>query len=327
MMDESMKRRLAAWTREAEAGDVGAMEALAFHYDAVRPETLASRERMGRWLGAAAKAGSAQAAFRLAEALLCGRSTPGLAGLEGSPREAHLALMRQAAAGGVPMAMYILSQSAPFPEWLELLARAACRGVPEALRDLSLLLFDAGRADLAEPWLRRLTALEAAAARTGRSPYTWHPADLTRMWGPRKEPPFLPDPGALWRLGVCRERAGDVDGAMRLFWRVASRKGLSGDAYTLRVRLPGGKGCVKLTRRVDGRAFFSCLNNFKGEARAHLLWMAGQGLVAPPSFTEANLGRQGRLEMGLLRHPGHEKERLGALLVDALDRLPKCPEA
>ena len=69
MMDESMKRRLAAWTREAEAGDVGAMEALAFHYDAVRPETLASRERMGRWLGAAAKAGSAQAAFRLAEAL------------------------------------------------------------------------------------------------------------------------------------------------------------------------------------------------------------------------------------------------------------------
>ena len=53
MKDKEVMQRLRAWTASAEAGDVGAMEALGAYYDAVRPETMMSRERLGRWLGAA----------------------------------------------------------------------------------------------------------------------------------------------------------------------------------------------------------------------------------------------------------------------------------
>lgn len=322
--DKELEQRLRAWTEAAEAGDVSAMEALGAYYDELRPESMSSRERLGRWLGAAAKAGSVQAAFRLANAMAWGRSTPWLAGIDGTHEEVYLGLLRQAMEGGVPMATYTLARKAAFPACFELMGRAACQGVPDAVREVAMTLFDLGLVERSEPWLRRFIAMEEAAAQAGKSPYTQLVNRFVRLYGPDEDPgPFLPDPGALWRLGVCRERAGDIAEAVRLFRRVAAGEGLANDGYVPLVPMPGNTGWEKPARRMDAESFFGGAYDFKGEAQAHLLWLAEQGLIESPDFSEDVLGRQGRWELELLRHPERAKERFPASVLACLERLPE----
>ena len=94
--------------------------------------------------------------------------------------------------------------------------------------------------------------MEEAAAQAGKSPYTQLVNRFVRMYGPDEDPgPFLPDPGAVWRLGVCRERAGDLAEAVRFFRRVAAGEGLAGDGYVPLVPMPGNTGWEKPARRMD----------------------------------------------------------------------------
>lgn len=303
MKDKEVMQRLRAWTASAEAGDVGAMEALGAYYDAVRPETMMSRERLGRWLGAAAQAGSAQAAMRLAQAIADGRSTPGMAGMAGSPMAVYEALVDQAMRGGVPMAAYLVARKATtFEARMALMEEPARQGCPEALRYFALALFDSGEVERAEPWLRRFLAMEEAAAQTGKSPYTPLGKRFWRMTRDESEMEFLPDAGTVWRLGVCRERAGDVEEAVRLFRRVIAGEGLYGDGYVPTRPVKGMSGWERPLRSIHASTYFNG-NDFKSESKAHLVWMAEQGLIEPPDFTEEQLDEQGKGELEQLRHP------------------------